>query len=288
MKFKECIVLGTGQFAVFCALEMQKQRCNVVVIDTNNDKNDLIQRACEHIGVNYAHYSKDELTKYLLKSKQQTLLISAINPWIIPDEVLNNEVFTSINLHHSLLPKHPGRNAEAWAIYEGENETGITWHITTREIDKGDIIVSKSVEITNSCTSFSLLRAQDKLARDAFLEILESLIENRFNSNTYLKCEDVKIHYSWQKPNNGYLDIRWSAEKMSRFLRAMDYGILNIFGAPKLSYNKIIYTWSKYNISDNEDFYEKSKIEKIDNKIVINKDDKCFILSNVKEIEVNN
>ena len=40
------------------------------------------------------------------------------------------------------------------------------------------------------------------------------------------KTKEISYHKSWERPNGGYLDLGWRAEKISAFLRAMDYSIL--------------------------------------------------------------
>ena len=59
-------------------------------------------------------------------------------------ELIDNKLI--INYHNSLLPKHPGRFAEAWSIFEEDKKSGITWHLVVPEVDKGKIILQKDIE----------------------------------------------------------------------------------------------------------------------------------------------
>ena len=64
-----------------------------------------------------------------------------------------------INLHPSLLPKFPGREAWAQALAAGENVTGCTVHYVDGGIDSGEIIAQREVPILPNDTPAGLARA---------------------------------------------------------------------------------------------------------------------------------
>lgn len=107
-----------------------------------------------------------------------TLLLSVYNPVIIPDRILNKNNIKAINLHHSLLPYHPGMYSEAWAIFEQDKYSGITRHLMTSEIDAGEIIIQKKVPIDAKTTSYNLLYNLNEVAYEAFEEVVEDIMYN--------------------------------------------------------------------------------------------------------------
>lgn len=61
-----------------------------------------------------------------------------------------------INIHPSLLPKHKGLHTHERALAEGDKESGCTIHYVTPGMDEGDIILQKSVPITDGDTPETL------------------------------------------------------------------------------------------------------------------------------------
>ena len=61
-----------------------------------------------------------------------------------------------INLHPSLLPKYPGREAWAQALAAGESVTGCTVHYVDAGVDSGEIIAQREVPILPNDTAASL------------------------------------------------------------------------------------------------------------------------------------
>lgn len=55
-----------------------------------------------------------------------------------------------LNLHTGILPEYRGVKSEFWALYNNDFErAGWTLHYMTRKIDAGDIVIRKSVEVSN-------------------------------------------------------------------------------------------------------------------------------------------
>jgi formyltetrahydrofolate-dependent phosphoribosylglycinamide formyltransferase len=61
-----------------------------------------------------------------------------------------------INIHPSLLPKHKGLHTHERALEECDTESGCTIHYVTSGIDEGDIILQKTIPITEGDTPETL------------------------------------------------------------------------------------------------------------------------------------
>jgi len=283
MKFNKTIVLGTGKLAAQCAKAIQEYDIPVVVYDTNQAESSLLHQSLKKTGIDYCFADKATITNDLKNTGEETLLVSAINPYIVPKEVLGKTNLLAINCHYALLPKHPGRNAEAWAIYEGDKEAGITWHLMTSDIDAGDIISQEHLSISETDTSLKLLRSLEKLAYQAFCEFLPALLKNNLTSHPQDKQSKGTRHFSWEVPNEGFLDPEWPAKKISAFLRAMDYGIVALLGKPKLMLEDKCYNWSSYRIEKKQDINQED-ITITDSSIIINKGNYQFLLRRYRQV----
>lgn len=97
---------------------------------------------------------------------------------ILPKEILEMPKFGCVNLHGSLLPKYRGAAPINWAIVNGETESGVTTMFINEEMDAGDILLKKSVQIGDEDTAITLY---DKLAQLGAKLITETIskIEKR-------------------------------------------------------------------------------------------------------------
>lgn len=254
-------ILGTGTLALHCAAYAKEQGKKVLLFEMAEKKSMFLQVRAEKLKIPYFHEKKEKVFQRLMGEGKKTLLVSAINEFIIPGEVLKKQNITAINLHQALLPKHPGRNAECWAIFELDKVSGITWHYMETQVDAGDIIIQKEIPLSDDITSYELFQKQIQAAERAYDEIFQDLVEGKAIGRPQDKKEPVQYHKSFEVPNKGYLDLNWTGEKMSAFLRAMDYSILHVMKKPKLLYKNQVYQWKKYQISKTPSREEKMYVE---------------------------
>ena len=91
------------------------------------------------------------------------------------DQILRDPLFEGVphpclNLHFSLLPRNRGVAPIAWAILNGDPETGVTLHHMIEGIDAGDVIEQKPVKIEKETTARELY---DRLT-EAAIELFRS------------------------------------------------------------------------------------------------------------------
>src|SRR4029077_2620983 len=83
-----------------------------------------------------------------------------------------------INLHPSLLPKFPGREAWTQALAAGEKVTGCTVHFVDEQIDHGAIIAQREVPILPGDTP-ETLHARIQVAEHAlYPEVIDRFVES--------------------------------------------------------------------------------------------------------------
>lgn len=85
---------------------------------------------------------------------------------VIPEPVLQLPRKGTLNLHGSMLPKYRGPCSWKWVLINGESETGVTVHMMTAGLDKGDILAQEVIAIGADDTGGSLfLKASEVGAR---------------------------------------------------------------------------------------------------------------------------
>jgi methionyl-tRNA formyltransferase len=79
----------------------------------------------------------------LLASVEPDLVVCMGFPWKVPPDALAVPRLGWLNGHPSLLPRHRGPLPVAWAIREGDEEIGITFHRMDTELDTGPILAQR-------------------------------------------------------------------------------------------------------------------------------------------------
>lgn len=85
---------------------------------------------------------------------------------------------------------------------------------------------------------------------EAFGSLLPVLLQGGLAGQRQELNRRKKVYRSYEVPNQGYLDLAWPIEKMSAFLRALDYGIAQIFPSPKMKLRGHTFSIVKYKISE--------------------------------------
>ena len=72
---------------------------------------------------------------------------------ILGSEFVNHYAGRIINIHPSLLPKHPGINTHQRAIDAGDKVHGVSIHFVTEELDGGPVIAQDQVKVLKEDTA---------------------------------------------------------------------------------------------------------------------------------------
>lgn len=105
------------------------------------DTGDLVLAAADELDVLLP--ARRSTIAPLLASVDPDLVVCMGFPWKIPPEALAVPRLGWLNGHPSLLPRHRGPLPVAWAIREGDDEIGITFHRMDVELDTGPIFAQR-------------------------------------------------------------------------------------------------------------------------------------------------
>jgi len=92
---------------------------------------------------------------------------------ILPEAVFILPRRGTINLHASLLPAYRGAAPIRWALFDGQDETGVTTFLIQQRVDAGDVLLSRSVPIGPEETHGELEERLAQAGADLLLETLD-------------------------------------------------------------------------------------------------------------------
>ena len=151
------VFFGTPEFAVESLDALLTDGFNVVGVVTMPDKtagrghklyqSDVKRYALEHdLFLLQPEKLKSEEFLTALRSLEADLFI-VIAFRMLPREVWQMPRLGTFNLHASLLPKYRGAAPINRAVMNGDTETGVTTFFLKHEIDTGDMIMQRKIDI---------------------------------------------------------------------------------------------------------------------------------------------
>lgn len=192
---------------------------NIRLLTHENDSRNaglLSLAKLRNIDYRTSHPREPETIEFVQKFAPD-ILISLHFRLRISSMILGAVKIGAFNLHPSLLPSYRGTNSVSWALINGENETGFSYHYLDDDFDTGKIILQKSFAITDSDTSFSLFHKQIILALPLLGEVIKSIL----NQEPGLEQKGEVSYFPRKLPFDGLIEPTWSLSKIDRFIRAM-------------------------------------------------------------------
>ena len=92
---------------------------------------------------------------------------------MIPEEIANLPKHKTINIHGSLLPRYRGAAPMQYSVLNGDPEAGVSIMYITQELDAGDVILSRSLDVGEDETFGELHDRLAELGASALMEALD-------------------------------------------------------------------------------------------------------------------
>ena len=220
--------MGTPDYAVPSLQKLIESHHEVVAVVTQPDRlrnhnklsfSPVKEEALKHdIKVlQYERISREGVED--LKNIEADAIVTVAYGQILSREILGLKKYGVINSHASLLPKYRGSSPIQWAVINGEKTTGITIMKTAYEVDSGDMILQKEVDILPKETSGELFDRLSTISGDVLIEALD-LIES--GNATYTPQDHSKAtHFPMLKKEDGRIDFSKSADELYHFVLGM-------------------------------------------------------------------
>lgn len=185
--------MGTPAFAVESLDILVKNGYEIAAIVTSPDKpsgrgqkmniSSVKQYALEHhLPILQPIKLKDEKFLQELKDINANLFI-VVAFRMLPEVVWSMPELGTFNLHASLLPQYRGAAPINWAIINGETKTGVTTFFLQHEIDTGDILLNKTIDILPEDDAGSLHDKLMHLGAELTLKTVKAIASNQIKAN---------------------------------------------------------------------------------------------------------
>ncbi len=136
------------------------------------------------------------------------LYIVAAFGQILPQAVIDQPRYGTLNIHASLLPKYRGVSPISEAILQGDAESGVTIMLIDAGVDTGPMLLQHSIPLAADETTGSLTTKLATLGAQALLEALPLWVagkitpqpqdEQKASHTRMLRKEDGEIR--WERP----------------------------------------------------------------------------------------
>jgi methionyl-tRNA formyltransferase len=162
-------------------------------------------------------FKKPENSEALAAYHADLYIVAAFGQ-ILPQTVLDQPRYGTLNIHASLLPKYRGADPIAEAILQGEHETGVTIMLLDAGVDTGPILLKRSIPIEDNDTTGTLTMKLASLGAQAIQEALPLWVSGRITPEP--QNEQEATYTRMLKKEDG--EIRWDrpADFIARQIRA--------------------------------------------------------------------
>ena len=195
------VFFGTPDFAVESLKTLLDDGCNVVAVVTGPDRPAGRGRAVQMSAVKkfalerglpvlQPERLKDpEFVEQLRELDAQLFIVIAFR--MLPEVVWQMPPLGTFNLHASLLPRYRGAAPINWAVINGDTQTGVTTFFLKHEIDTGDIIDSRAIDIAPDEDAGSVHDRLMMLGAQLTLDTVHRIIDGNLTVTPQASMEGV-------------------------------------------------------------------------------------------------
>jgi methionyl-tRNA formyltransferase len=180
MKMK-IVFMGTPLFAVE-VLEMLIKEHDVCLVVTQPDKitgrkkvltPPVVKEVALKHGIEVFQPANIKTDYQKIIDLKPDFMITAAYGQILPKALLDE--VKAINVHGSLLPKYRGGAPIQYALFNGDQKTGVTIMYMAFKMDSGDIIKQETLDIKKDDDTLSLTKRLSTLGTKLLKEVLEDI-----------------------------------------------------------------------------------------------------------------
>jgi formyltetrahydrofolate-dependent phosphoribosylglycinamide formyltransferase len=175
---------GSNFQAIVEAVEAGLIHANVKLLVCDKPGAFVIERAKQYGIPQYIFAAKDFPDKHAyeqeilkaLKGNDVDYIILAGYMRLIGMTLLSTYSDRIVNIHPSLLPAYPGKDAIGQALAAKARQTGVTIHLVDEGMDTGPIIAQQTIEVADNDTKESLQEKIHKVEHQFYPKVLQKIL----------------------------------------------------------------------------------------------------------------
>ena len=223
------VFFGTSSFAIPCLESLEKSSHTLLAVVTQPDQvgERFLKRLPNPVKMwafekripllQPATLSEPTLVRDLKESASDLFVVASYGK-ILPASLLSIPIHGGINVHPSLLPRYRGASPICWAILNGDRTTGVSVIRMVKEVDTGDILLQKEVEIGSREDALQLSERLSHLGGELLMETLAQIEKG---TPVFAPQKGRASDAPRFKKEDGAIDWTKSAEALSRQIRAL-------------------------------------------------------------------
>jgi methionyl-tRNA formyltransferase len=194
---KTVIFFGTPKIASLCLQSILDSNVTVLAVVTKIDKptgrkHEIVFNEVKQLAIknNIRVFQPNKLSEIYneLNQLKPDLILTCAYGKILSSDILSIPQFGCVNVHASLLPRWRGASPIQHAILNNDKQTGISLMYMVKELDAGDIIIQKPIQIDPKETYTSLYNKLSNLS----YELLKQNIDSLFSKNIKTIKQNIK------------------------------------------------------------------------------------------------
>ncbi|OXM54440.1 methionyl-tRNA formyltransferase [Amycolatopsis alba] len=190
---------------------------------------DSVADLAEANGIRTLLRQRPDDAELLAELKEADLDLIVANNWRtwLPPEIFEMPRHGTLNVHDSLLPAYAGFSPLIWALINGEQEVGLTAHMMDADLDAGDIVLQRSVQVGPKDTTTDLFHRTVDLIAPITTDAIELIEKGNF---TPVKQDRSKASFFHKRAlQDSLIDWSWPADEIERLVRAQSDPYPNAF-----------------------------------------------------------
>lgn len=225
------VFMGTPDFAVASLQALLDGGLNVVGVITAPDKPAGRGLALQQSPVKeLAVANKIPLLQPLkLKDPQFLEQLAAWKPDLqvvvafrmLPEVVWALPPMGTINLHGSLLPNYRGAAPINWALINGEKKTGVTTFLLKHEIDTGDLLLQRELEIEQTDNFGTLYNKLKVMGAKVLTETIERYVQEKITPVPQSNFEQLLKAAPKLQKQTGEIDWNCAGTAINNLIRGL-------------------------------------------------------------------
>ncbi len=197
-----------------------QDRITAVVVPENRERTEKVQKLVESATERglpvFSHLRSKPLPDDLPRADAA---LSWMYSQILPAADMTRYPLGILNMHGGKIPEFRGANVLQWAIIQGEDEIGVTWHQIVEEVDAGPIWAESRLTIPSHWSAWDVREAM--LAEG--IRLFSGAWRRFREGGVPLRLPDLSNGRVWppRRPRDGRIEPGWTERKVRDTVRAL-------------------------------------------------------------------